>query len=441
MKLLLFSTLFILTSVARAEISIAEGGITGVSLHDHIEKRIYGGIAGTCASPSTSSTCNTCIDTTGGLKPCNRQAVHGSLVISFTFKSTIDLAAGGKKAFLRAGNTTISKVDIAQTPGLVANSTYTLQAKWSDLCAKMVSNVSNIDGNCTLSGTADIVSTGIHFYIGEDTADTEIPVTFHGVPTTGYTPAHINQTFGVGSFGLYKYYFRAGDGKLILQEGESQLFSTLMPANTPELYAIAYFLDRQNSPTTPLDATLFANGKNTIAVHRYDKTLSPPKLVDGPYIENLENGYQYCVITGQMNKTQNILAFTTIAVDPTVACATPNPVVGILEDKKCFISTAAFGSDTDDEVVLFRQFRDSILLKSSAGQWFVKKYYKYSPALADFIAGSESLRALARAGLYPFLALAWLSLRVGFLPALFFTLLLTIGVFNFRKKLRWSFGK
>ena len=110
-----------------------------------------------------------------------------------------------------------------------------------------------------------------------------------------------------------------------------------------------------------------------------------------------------------------------------------------LEDKKCFISTAAFGSDRAAEVVLFRKFRDKVLLKTSPGKWFVKTYYKYSPPLADFIASSEFLRALVRGILYPLWAFAWLSLQIGFLPALFTALILMIALFNIRKKLlRWS---
>ena len=438
LKLFLFFTLIIFSVVARSEIKIAEGGVSGVSLFDHTEKRIYGGVAGLCPSPSSSSTCNTCTDTAGGLKPCNMSAVHSALTITFSFTSTIDLT--GKRVYLKIGNAT-SKDNIIDVAGQAKDTPYSIQTTWGRFCLKMTNlPISFVDTNCNISGTTDVVSTGIHFYLGEDTTDTEIPVSFHGIPTDPtYTPTHFKQTFGAGNYGLYKYYFRAGDSKLILQEGESQSFSTFMPPNTPELYGIAYFLDRQETPSNPVDTTLFANGKNTIAVHPYNKTSG--RLEKGPYIENLQNGYQYCVVTGQMNKTQNILAFTNDNVDSTVACATPNPVIGILEDKKCFISTAAFGSDMDDEVVLFRQFRDSVLLKTTAGNWFVKKYYKYSPPFADFIARTEILRAVARAGLYPFLGLAWLSLQIGFLPALFFAVLVLVGAFNFRKNLRWSFGK
>ena len=62
----------------------------------------------------------------------------------------------------------------------------------------------------------------------------------------------------------------------------------------------------------------------------------------------------------------------------------------------CFIATAAYGSDMVKEVLVLREFRDQYLLKYSAGQKFVALYYRYSPPLANYISGHESLRAVIR---------------------------------------------
>lgn len=437
----LFSAVIGQTRFAKAEVTFTEGGITGVSYFDLAEKKIYGGVAGVCSSISAGSTCNTCTDTSGGLKPCNQKSIHSSLTINFTFKSTADLT--GKTLKLKVGTST-GDDELKTLTGTAAGSTYTFQTTWGAYCSKVASLAgATVSANCEANnGSGDGTATTVSFFIYEDSTNTssktEIPVVFHAIPSTGYTSANIDQTFGAGNYGLYKYLFRAGDSKLILQEADT-LISTTMPSGTPELYAIAYFLDRQDNPTNPLDTSLFANGKNTIVMHRFNKTTV--RLDDGPYIQGLQNGSQYCVVTGQVNKTQNILAFTTLSVDSSMACATPNVVVGLLEDKKCFISTAAFGSDMADEVVLFRRFRDNILLKTSFGKWFVKKYYLHSPPWADFIARSDYLRAAVRFGLYPLLGFAWLSLQIGPLPALFFTLLILVGLFQLRRNLRWSFGK
>ena len=67
----------------------------------------------------------------------------------------------------------------------------------------------------------------------------------------------------------------------------------------------------------------------------------------------------------------------------------------------CFIATAAYGSDTADEVITLRRFRDNILLKYSLGRAFVRFYYSVSPPIAGYIARHDSLRAAVRLSLAP----------------------------------------
>lgn len=78
--------------------------------------------------------------------------------------------------------------------------------------------------------------------------------------------------------------------------------------------------------------------------------------------------------------------------------------------KWCFIATASFGKDSLDVGVLC-DFRDNILLKNAAGKWFVKKYYLYSPAIAEKIEESETLKLFTRAALKPFVAVSFVALR------------------------------
>jgi len=70
--------------------------------------------------------------------------------------------------------------------------------------------------------------------------------------------------------------------------------------------------------------------------------------------------------------------------------STPPPSGG------CFIATAAYGTPTAEQIDVLREFRDSVLLESTAGSQFVALYYQLSPPVADFISGSSFLRTLVR---------------------------------------------
>jgi hypothetical protein len=67
-----------------------------------------------------------------------------------------------------------------------------------------------------------------------------------------------------------------------------------------------------------------------------------------------------------------------------------------LESTICFVATAAYGTPTAEQIDVLREFRDSVLLESTAGSVFVSLYYQLSPPVADFIAGNELLRTLVR---------------------------------------------
>jgi hypothetical protein len=62
----------------------------------------------------------------------------------------------------------------------------------------------------------------------------------------------------------------------------------------------------------------------------------------------------------------------------------------------CFIATAAYGTPTAKQIDVLREFRDEVLLESTAGSQFVALYYQFSPPVAEFIAGNELLRTLVR---------------------------------------------
>ncbi|MBN2061178.1 MAG: hypothetical protein JW882_12265, partial [Deltaproteobacteria bacterium] len=104
---------------------------------------------------------------------------------------------------------------------------------------------------------------------------------------------------------------------------------------------------------------------------------------------------------------------------------------GIIGDDQdlCFIATAAYGSLFEPHVQILREFRDAYLLTNSLGSGFVDLYYRYSPPMADFIAGHDGLRLAVRWGLSPFVGVSYLMLHTT--PAqktLIFIMLLGFGI-------------
>ena len=64
----------------------------------------------------------------------------------------------------------------------------------------------------------------------------------------------------------------------------------------------------------------------------------------------------------------------------------------------CFIATAAYGTDTAEEINILREFRDVVLLPSGAGAEFVSLYYQIGPPIAGVIWQHDFLRTAVRVG-------------------------------------------
>jgi len=93
----------------------------------------------------------------------------------------------------------------------------------------------------------------------------------------------------------------------------------------------------------------------------------------------------------------------------------------------CFIATAAYGSTTDRQVALFKDFRDRHLLSWQSGRAVVNTYYRYSPPLADAIARHDGARRVVRILLLPVAALCYLVMRWSLWHTVFSVIIL-IGV-------------
>ena len=105
----------------------------------------------------------------------------------------------------------------------------------------------------------------------------------------------------------------------------------------------------------------------------------------------------------------------------------------VIGGEGCFIATAAYGTSLADDVMVLRRFRDEHLLTNAAGRTFVKFYYSYSPPLAGYIAGHETLRAAAIISLAPVVFTVRHPLAAGSACMLFGIFLIGISLKNPRK--------
>ena len=69
-------------------------------------------------------------------------------------------------------------------------------------------------------------------------------------------------------------------------------------------------------------------------------------------------------------------------------------------------------------------FRDTILVRNTAGKKLVRLYYRASPPLAGFISRHDTLRIIVRLSLLPLTGVCWFELHFGFAPLFGLTILL-----------------
>ena len=114
------------------------------------------------------------------------------------------------------------------------------------------------------------------------------------------------------------------------------------------------------------------------------------KEVDGTYAEprtGLSSNTEYD-FKAQLKYNDTVIEGTTLQFTTDKSSLPPS--------EGCFIATAAYGTPTAEQIDVLREFRDVVLLESTAGSQFVALYYQLSPPVADFIAGNELLRTLVR---------------------------------------------
>lgn len=386
---------------------------------------VYGGIAGECSSYSSNSTCDSCKSNTTNLRACNTRRVNKDLMVVVTFSS--DQTLNNAKVEVRTenqGGSAMANGYAGNNVTAASGSNVTVAAPWSYFC-QYDSNFNSTA--CTPSGTDNQVSfqnssRSLNIWVDENNNGTFEEGEKYNVgtihlhyikPTLEASDPLINHNFcisaGGGEIGICGYTLKPGDEKLYLQDIVAGGGSTITTdSGAPDWHGLAMFAVQ----STPVASIRTSMADPVIRTYN-----SSYELQDST-IDGLSNYVDTCVLVGNINKAQNIYHFiNSDGGNSANTCASPSEVVGMLSDKSCFISTAAFGSDMASEVQTFREFRNKYMLSSEFGRTLVKTYYKYSPALANIIADSEVLRAATRTALYPVLGFVLVSLQIGLLPS------------------------
>jgi hypothetical protein len=102
----------------------------------------------------------------------------------------------------------------------------------------------------------------------------------------------------------------------------------------------------------------------------------------------------------------------------------------------CFIATAAYGSPLSAQVLILREFRDTYLVSNGVGRFLVQWYYRISPAAAEKIERSASLKTLVRGILWPVVFLVWLILHPWAGGGFLLGIGLILRIVGFRRKRR-----
>lgn len=411
-----------------AAATIAIQSVSGVSYTElDAESKItavYGGIAGDCSAEGYASgaVCNSCLSSAiNPPKACNLTSVYSNLSITIGFTSTVNLNNARVRV---ATDDHMAQAQASEFSGTTyvtgaAGTTLYVSFPWSYLC--------NTDSHfsSTCRGNASNVSfengaKKIYVYVDENINGTKdageeanVPVKLHYIDAAAYDASQNFCTAAQDTaIGMCGYTLGIGDSKFYLQAifGAAANGSPAQTAGEPDWYGLAFFpaqlmIDQiSNVSVTPQIRPYAANNDTTSNFFIEDNTVT-----------GLVNYQKYCLLMGNVNKAQNIYKFNNkgpLAIDANV-CGEPSEVVGLLTDKSCFISTAAFGSNMADQVQLLRKFRDQFLITHSAGRAFVKFYYEVSPPIAHFIEHSEILKLLTRTALYPLIGLAWLAVNCG----------------------------
>lgn len=399
---------------------------------------IYAGIAGSPCTGDGVSTCSSCTEPSGsGANICGFANIYPGLKVVLNFRTETAINGQFKYVIQSDGDgtgSTISWQERKWDGGIPAGGVVSYEFTWSEFCSKYPSQINSSCVPLTATGVylqksvimaVDINNNGTY----EEGEKKAVTFRFHGVGAgqsvlTNWCTSETNSELGVCSAK-----FAAGDEKAYIEE----LTLGGGPQPGAPLDAMAVF----PLPTTAGGEAATLNSFSNGSVSPKILKISDDGTLQSDSVGGVNNYHKYCFVFGAVNKAQILYSVPNAVSNINDICLAPSEVVGILDDKHCFISTAAFGSDLAPQVEVFRKFRNEFLLNNDLGMAFVHLYYKYGPEAAQVISANEGIRTIVRWVLYPVLVFSYLALKLG----LIFTTLVFFGLFSVLTRLKKRVGR
>lgn len=397
--------------------------------------KIYAGNTFNSCSGDGTAPCDSCalaipIDGSHALPrglACNDKQIYPSLEfvvrLSSSVKENYIGTCSSSLIIAKHGTTVIQPRSLSTFQNQIENQEITAVWTWGDLCQTLGQSATcessfleminiGFNSNCENS---NIVDGGIQVQVAFRYVGNSPPMTFGCGPTEAPLTAPFEAFCDFGVYpGDEKVYitqdaanisnsFKAGD------QTSAGLGGSAGQATTADPSQIKYSKIRMYYSNTGGFSTL------TTASAAYDISINLDGGIADRRIKSLNNNQTYIFLGANKDQAGNVELFSdpsyggnyylmseALAPVGETQSAQPEAVIGLLDDQRCFIATAAFGNSEDPQVKILRVFRDKFLISNKLGQHLVSSYYKYSPYFAKKIATSPLVRAIVRFALWPF---------------------------------------
>jgi hypothetical protein len=128
-------------------------------------------------------------------------------------------------------------------------------------------------------------------------------------------------------------------------------------------------------------------------------------------VETWEDGSYYSYWTPGDSGEYDVIAM--FEPDPALDPIYSSTVTIYVEEDRCLIATAAYGSEMNEKVQFLRLFREKVILSSMAGSQFMEAfntfYYSFSPYVAQKISNNPILKTVTQVILYPIISILQIS--------------------------------